>query len=89
VARLERLQARLEKINARIADIETAYPDLVKIKSYSIGLGEIQAAYQEFGSVARKYRALLEEAERLEEAIADLAEVENSATSVAEFRSIS
>jgi len=85
MAKLDRLRTKLTKIEARIAEIEAAYPSIVKYKSYSHNFGEIQTSYQEFGPVAQEYRQLLTEQEALEDKIDDLAGDENGRSHVAEF----
>lgn len=72
MSKLTRLQARLVKVQARITEIEAAYPDLAKISSYSRGAAGVSTAYQPLQHVAAEYRALLDDQDALEDAIAEL-----------------
>lgn len=86
MSKLTRLQARLTTIQARISNIETIYPTLVKVKSYEHGIAGMKTTYQEFGDVGQEYRLLLEQEERLEDAIDVLQGNSNGNTSVPYFR---
>ena len=59
------LTNRLAKVEARIAEIEAEYANIIKIKSYGRNYNATQTAYQEFGAVAKEYRELLDDQERL------------------------
>ena len=84
MSRLTRLASQLARIQARIAVIETAYPAIVQVKSYSKGFGEVSATYQDFGPVAREYRELLAAEESLSQDI-DALDGTETGSSVATF----
>lgn len=78
MSKLTRLAATLAKVQARIAEIEAAYPTLAKVKNYSKGFNELQMTYQDFGAIAREYRALLDQEESISEKIDALNGTETS-----------
>ncbi len=80
------LTERLAKVKARIVEIEAVYPKIAKIKSYGRNYNATQTGYQDFGAVAKEYRDLLDDEERLSARLDDL-EGNGDGSFLAEFRS--
>lgn len=53
-------EEQLTAVTIRIAEIVTAYPDIIKVKSYSRNYNATNTSYQDFGPVSQEYRQLLE-----------------------------
>lgn len=88
MSKLTRLQTRLVAVQARIVEVEAAYPDIVKYKSYAKGFGEVQVSYQDFGAVADEYRSLCLWEDALEDQIAEYQDSANGGSAVARFRGV-
>jgi len=63
------LSRQLEQVRLRIGEIETALPQIIKLKAFQIDFQAARTEFQEFGAVAAEYRQLLATELRLAESV--------------------
>lgn len=82
------LSAKLAKVQARIAEIETEYPKMIRLKSYSRGFGVASTTYQDFGPMSSEYMSLLDAEEELQLRIDELTDAASGGTYLVSTRGV-